>query len=55
MFAIEQHLSAFRFGGAYALADRKQVLLLRCLQSDLDVVVPGLGNKADGVGVRIEQ
>src|SRR6185369_17715530 len=35
--------------------DRREVLFLGCLESNLDMIVPGLGHKADGVRLRFEQ
>ena len=55
MLAIEQHLAALGFGGLHAVADRGEVFLLRRLQRDAHVVVPGLGDEADGVGLGLEQ
>ena len=55
MLAVEQHFAAFGLGGAHAIADRGEVFLLRRLQRDAHVIVPGFGDKADGVGLRIEQ
>ena len=49
MLAVEQHLAAFGFGGAHAVADRSEVLLVRGLERDPDVIVPGFGDEADGV------
>ena len=55
MLAVEQHFAALRLGGAHAVADRGEVFLVRRLQRDLDVIVPGLGDKTDGVGLGLEQ
>ena len=55
MLAVEQHFPALCLGRADAVADRGEVFLVRRLQRDVDVVVPGLGDKADGVGLGIEQ
>src|SRR5215468_11291297 len=55
MFAVEQHLPALRLCHANALANRREVFLFGCLESNLDVVVPGLGHKADGVRLCFEQ
>ena len=55
MLAVEQHFAAFRFGGAHAVADRGEHFLLGRLQRDAHVIIPGFGDKADGVGLRIEQ
>ena len=49
MLAVEQHLAAFGFRGAHAVADRSEVLLVRGLKRDPDVIVPGLGYKADDI------
>ena len=50
MLAVEQHLAAFGLGGAHAVADRGEVLLIGRLQRDAHVIVPGFGDEADGVG-----
>ena len=55
MLAIEQHLAAFGLGGAHAVADRGEVLLLGGLQRHPHVIIPGLGDEADGVGLRRQQ
>ena len=55
MLAVEQHFPALRLGGAHAVADRGDVFLLRRLQRHAHVVIPGLGDKADGVGLGVEQ
>jgi hypothetical protein len=54
MLAIEQHFAALGLGGAHAIADRSEVLLLGRLERDADVIIPGLGDKADGVGLRVQ-
>src|SRR5262249_58881010 len=55
MFAVEQDLPALRLCRADALADRRDVFLFGCLEGNLDMVVPGLGYKADGVRLCFEQ
>ena len=54
MLAVEQHLAALGLAAAHAVADRGEVLLER-LQRDAHVIVPGLGDEADGVGLGGEQ
>ncbi len=39
----------------HAVADRGEVLLLGGLERDPHVIVPGLGDEADGVGLGVEQ
>ena len=51
MFAVEQHLTAFGFGRAHAVADRGEILLLGGFERDAHVIVPGFGDEADGVGL----
>ena len=55
MLAVEQHFAALGFGGGDAVADRGKVLLLGGLERHPHVIVPGLGNEADGVGLGVEQ
>src|SRR5262249_47497560 len=55
MFTIEQHLPALRLCRANALANRSEVFLFGCLESDFDMVVPRLGDKANGVRFCFEQ
>ena len=55
MLAVEQHLAALGLGGAHAVADRGEVFLERGLERDADVIVPGLGDEADRVGLGVEQ
>ena len=55
MLAVEQHLPALRLGRAHAVADRGDVFLFRRLQRDAHMIVPRLGDEADGVGLRLEQ
>ena len=51
MLAVEQHFAALGLGGAHGVADRGEVLFLRGLERDAHVIVPGLGDEADGVGL----
>jgi hypothetical protein len=55
VLAIEQDLAALGLGGAHAVADRRKVLLQRRLERDTHVIVPRLGDEADGVGLGVEQ
>ena len=55
VLAVEQHLAALRLGGADAVADRGEVFLERDLERHPHVIVPGLGDEADGVGLGVEQ
>src|SRR5262245_62044409 len=55
VLAVEQNLPALRPRGADALSNRCEVLLVGGLQSDLDVIVPRLSHKANGIGLRIKQ
>src|SRR4029079_226255 len=51
MLAVEQNFPALRLGSAYAVADRGKIFLFGRLQSNFDVVVPGLCDKANRVGL----
>ena len=42
-------------GGGDRLADAVEVLLLGRAERDADVIVPGLGDEADGVGAGVEE
>src|SRR5205814_985062 len=55
VLAVEQHLAALGLGGAHAVADRGEVLLGRGFERDAHVVVPRLGDEADGVGLGPQQ
>ena len=55
MLAVEQHFAALGLGGANAVADRGEVFFRRRLQRNAHMVVPGLGDKADGIGLGFEQ
>ena len=55
MLAVEQHLAAFGLGGLHAVADRGEVFLERGLERDAHVIVPGLGDEADRLGLGVEQ
>src|SRR5262249_45592037 len=47
MFAVEENLPALRFRSADAVSNRGEVFLVGGLESDLDVVIPRFGDKAD--------
>src|ERR1700722_14421512 len=55
MLAVEQHLAPFRLGGRDAVADRGEVLLERRLERNAHLMVPRLGDEADGVRLGVEQ
>ena len=55
MFAVEQHFAALGLGRAHAVADRGEHFFFGGLQRDPHVIVPGFGDEADGVGLRVEQ
>src|SRR5262245_2514247 len=55
MFAIEQHLPALRLCRANAFADRCEVFLFGCLESNFDMIIPRLGHKANSVRLCFEQ
>ena len=43
------------FAARHAVADRGEVFLVGRLERDADMVVPGLGDKADRIGLGVEQ
>ena len=45
MLAVEQHFAAFGFGGAHAVPDRGQHLVLGGLQRHAHVIVPDFATK----------
>ena len=55
MLAVEQHFPALRGGGAYAVADRGEIVLERRLQRDAHMIVGRLRDEADRVGVGGEE
>ena len=55
VLAVEQHLPALGLCRAHAVADRGEVLVECGLERDLDVIVPGLGDEADRLGLGLEQ
>src|SRR5947209_5321593 len=44
-----------RFGRAHAVANRGEIFFQRRLQGDAHVIVPGLGDEADRIGLGLEQ
>ncbi len=54
MLAVEQRLAPARDHGGHGLADALQVLLERDAERNVDVEIPGLGDEADGAGLRRE-
>jgi len=55
MLAVEQHFTAFSLRRFHAVADRGEVFLVGRLQSDAHMVVPGLGDKTNRVGLGLKQ
>ncbi len=55
MLAVEQNLAARRLRRLHRLRDRVEVLLLGRAERDLDLIVPGLGDETDRVGLGGEQ
>ena len=55
MLAVDHRLAAGRDGGLDAVGDAFEVLLERAAERDMDVIVPGLGDEHDRVGIRGEQ
>ena len=55
MLAVEQHLPARLASPPRPTGGCLEVLLLGGAERDADVVVPGLGDEADGVGLGVEQ
>src|SRR5262249_16126395 len=55
MLAVEQHLAAPALRCMYAVADRGEIFLWRGLERHPHVIVPRLGDEADGTGRGFEQ
>ena len=55
VLAVEEHLLARLARRGDRLADPVEVLLLGGLERDADVIVPGLGDEADRVRLRVEE
>ena len=55
MFAVHHDLAASRRGGLHAVADRRQIFIVRGLERDPDLIGRGLCNKADRIRLGIDQ
>ena len=55
VLGVEEHLAPRRPRRRDRLADGFQVLLLGRAEGDADVIVPGLRDEADGIGLRVEE
>ncbi len=55
MLAVDHRLAARLDRGLHACLDALEIFLERAAERDMDMIVPGLGDEHDGVGVRGEQ